>query len=203
MQAKVTHEILSNETYYHRNNSQHDYRQLISSTSTFAGTGQYAAHNLAKMTRSWDHMKYSIAQVMNFNMFGIPFTGADVCGNQATSDEQDEGEQQEICARWYQLSTFYPLARTNRDRGSSGIQIEPFDLPTTNNYNMIAKYSVFDRYAYARFVYGCLFDVSINGGTCFDPLLFHYPQLEKSYENIENTFMVNHVVKVSPILESL
>lgn len=31
MQAKVTHEILSNETYYQRNNSQHDYRTLIAS----------------------------------------------------------------------------------------------------------------------------------------------------------------------------
>ena len=88
---------------------------------------------------------------MNFNMFGIPFTGADICGNQKEGD-QDEGEQQEICARWYQLSTFYPLARTNRDRGSEGgIKIEPYDLPTTNNYNMIAKYSVYERYAYARF----------------------------------------------------
>lgn len=61
MQAKVTHEILSNATYYERNNSQSDYRKLISSTSTYAGTGQYAVHNLGKMTRTWDHMKYSIA----------------------------------------------------------------------------------------------------------------------------------------------
>ena len=61
MQAKVTHEILSNSTYNHRNNSQSDYRTLIASQSTFAGTGQYAVHNLGKMTRTWDHMKYSIA----------------------------------------------------------------------------------------------------------------------------------------------
>jgi len=61
MQAKVTHEILSNATYNNRNNSQADYRKLIASSSTFAGTGQYAGHNLGKMTRTWDHMKYSIA----------------------------------------------------------------------------------------------------------------------------------------------
>lgn len=136
-------------------------------------------------------------------MFGIPYTGADICGNQWSSSTQDVNEQNEICARWYQLSTFYPLARTNRDRGNSGIQIEPFDLPTDNNYNMIAKYSVTERYAYARYVYGCLFDASSAGGTCFDPLLFHYPNLDKAYENIENTFMVGHAVKVSPILEPL
>lgn len=81
MQAKATYEILHNETYNGRNNSLADSRKLITSTSTFAGTGQYAQHHMAKMTRTWEHMKYSIAQLMNFNMFGIPFTGADVCGN--------------------------------------------------------------------------------------------------------------------------
>lgn len=121
MQSKVTHEILSNQTYNNRSNSQYDVRKLISSSSTFAGTGQYAAHSFGKMTRTWDHMRYSIASMMNFNMFGIPYAGADVCGQIESSSDQNVAEQQEICARWYQLSTFYPLARTNRDRGSSGI----------------------------------------------------------------------------------
>lgn len=92
MQAKTTYEILTNETInttvINRTNSQYDKRKLITSSSTFAGTGKYAQHSLAKMTRTWDHMKYSIAQIMNFNMFGIPFTGADVCGNRKSDDNQ-------------------------------------------------------------------------------------------------------------------
>jgi len=203
MQAKATYEILHNETYNGRNNSLADSRKLITSTSTFAGTGQYAQHHMAEMTRTWEHMKYSIAQLMNFNMFGIPFTGADVCGNRKASDDQTEDEQYEICARWYQLSTFYPLARTNRNSGSgSGIQIEPFNLPAKDSYNLMATNSITDRYSFARFIYGCLFDASDSGRTCFDPLLFHYPTLEKAYENIESTFMVGDSIKVSPVLES-
>jgi alpha-glucosidase (family GH31 glycosyl hydrolase) len=31
--------------------------------------------------RTWEDMKYSVAGLMNFNMFGIPHTGADVCGS--------------------------------------------------------------------------------------------------------------------------
>ena len=84
---------MRNETWNKRNNSNFDYRTLIASSSTFAGTGQYAVHPLAKMTRTWDHMKYSIAQIMNFNMFGIPFTGADVCGNSPSDDTQPQGDQ--------------------------------------------------------------------------------------------------------------
>lgn len=93
MQAKTTWEILSNATVNNRNNTQYDLRKLITSSSTFAGSGKYAQHNLAKMTRSWEHLKYSIAQIMNFNMFGIPFTGADVCGNRQIDFNQPESEQ--------------------------------------------------------------------------------------------------------------
>jgi len=68
---------------------------------------------------------------MNFNMFGIPFTGAEVCGIGASTEEQSTEEQQEICARWYQLSTFYPLARVGKynDKFNNSIDIEPWMLP--------------------------------------------------------------------------
>lgn len=39
-------------------------------------------------------MKYSIAGIMNFNMFGIPHVGADVCGFRG--DVKDD----EMCGRW-------------------------------------------------------------------------------------------------------
>jgi len=45
--------------------------------------------------QSWDYLKYSIAGIMNFNMFGIPQTGADVCGTYATGSLDEE-----LCARW-------------------------------------------------------------------------------------------------------
>lgn len=55
-------------------------RTLILSRSTFAGSGAHTQHWLGDNHRSWDHMNYSIAGIMNFNMFGIPFVGPDTCG---------------------------------------------------------------------------------------------------------------------------
>lgn len=55
-------------------------RRFIMSRSTFAGSGQYMQHWLGKSQRTWESMRSSIAGIMNFNMFGIPFVGADVCG---------------------------------------------------------------------------------------------------------------------------
>ena len=47
------------------------------------------------------------------------------------------------------------------------------------------------------------YTASINGGTCFDPLLYHFTNLTAVYDNIEHTFMVADAVKVSPVLEPL
>jgi len=55
-------------------------------------------------------MRWSIAGVMNFNMFGIPMVGPDTCGF-FEDKNVTEPEQKELCARWIELATFYPFAR--------------------------------------------------------------------------------------------
>lgn len=67
----------------------------------------------------------------------------------------------------------------------------------------MANASIHDRYKYARFVYGCLFDASQSGQTCFDPVLFHYPTDNKTYTDIEHTFIVGDSILVAPVVESL
>ena len=54
-------------------------------------------------------MLYSISGIMNMNMFGIPHSGAPICGY--FGQERDDG----MCARWIQLATFYPLSRFNEN----------------------------------------------------------------------------------------
>jgi len=77
MQTKRTFDALSSGFSETKLN---DKRPFIMSRSTFAGSGQYAQHWIGDQVRSFTALKHSIAAVMNFNMFGIPFTGADVCG---------------------------------------------------------------------------------------------------------------------------
>lgn len=51
-------------------------------------------------------MKWSISEIINFNMYSMPFAGADICGfNQYGSAE--------LCARWMALGAFYPFARNH------------------------------------------------------------------------------------------
>ena len=175
-----------------------DKRQFLLSRSTFSGSGQYTSHWTGDNHRTWDDMKWSIAGIMNFNMFGIPHVGADVCGffaNVGTSED----ENKEICGRWMQLATFYPFARQHSNE-VGGEPNEPYNLG--DKYMPMAVAAIKDRYKYLMFMYGCLAKLEQNGGTCFDPLFFHYPDLNETYSNIESTFMVGDAIKVSPVLSA-
>ena len=50
-------------------------------------------------------------------MFGISYSGADVCGSFSNTTES-------LCTRWMELGAFYPFARNHNTKGT--INQEPF-----------------------------------------------------------------------------
>ena len=62
-----------------------------------------------------------------------------------------------------------------------------------------------DRLQYLRHMYTCLFSVSMSGGSCFDPLLIHYPTDPNVFNTnkTENQFIVGESIMVTPVLESV
>lgn len=186
--SEATYQYLQNDI----SSANFGLRPFILTRSTFAGTGRYASHWTGDNYRDWDFMRYSIASIMNFNMFGIPQVGSDICGffGKGALD-------QELCARWIQLSTFYPFARNHYDKDST--PSEPYQL--TDNWLATAREAMFNRYSYVRLMYTCLYEASMWGTTCFDPMFFHYPGDPQLYGDMESSFMVANNVKVSPILK--
>lgn len=72
--------------------------------SSYPSGGHYAGHSLGDNRGSWSAMRTSVIGIQQFNMFGIPYVGADICGYY-------DNVTVELCLRWYQLGAFYPLMR--------------------------------------------------------------------------------------------
>lgn len=85
--------------------------------------------------------------------------------------------------------------------------MEPYNLGGTaenkTEYEDMARYAIKERFSYLTHMYTCMLRVHREGGTCFDPLLMHYPHDDAVFavNETEHTFLVGDAIKVSPVLE--
>ena len=55
-----------------------DKRPYVMTRSSYAGVGKYASHWLGDNFSTYEMLKYSVAGIYHFNIFGVPITGADI-----------------------------------------------------------------------------------------------------------------------------
>eukprot|EP01022_Parablepharisma_sp_SALTPOND_P011701 TRINITY_DN1495_c0_g1_i1.p1 TRINITY_DN1495_c0_g1~~TRINITY_DN1495_c0_g1_i1.p1 ORF type:complete len:1852 (+),score=191.50 TRINITY_DN1495_c0_g1_i1:15154-20709(+) len=167
----------------------HGKRPFIISSSTFPGSGRHAAHWLGDNYSSWHYMEYSISGMLNFQLFGIPFVGADICGFSGNATVN-------LCSRWMQLGAFYPFMRNHN--GPTGSPQEPYiDAKLAS----VSKRAIQLRYSLARYIYTQYMHTAIRGGPMIRPVLFEFPEDNNTYSILDNSFMVGKSLRVSPILQ--
>lgn len=164
-------------------------RHFLLGRSTFPGSGRFTATWLGDNSSDFVHLKYSIAGMMDFQLFGISMVGADICGFSGGADE-------ELCARWLALGSFYPFARNHNDRDPRSIPQEPYQWKASTD--VARKYFGF-RYSIFPYWYKLGRMAHETGRPMIRPMFFDFPQYPQLYDNYDQ-FMVGSSLLVAPVL---
>ncbi|PFH48160.1 glycoside hydrolase family 31 protein [Amanita thiersii Skay4041] len=163
-------------------------RPFIISRSTFPSSGKWTGHWLGDNFSLWSYMKFNIAGVLQFQLFQIPFVGADTCGFNGNTDE-------ELCNRWMQLSAFTPFYRNHNIMGA--ISQEPYRWESVANASRTAMAI---RYSLLPYWYTLFANASRFGTPPVRALFFEFPDETEIY-GIDDQFLVGGDILVSPVLE--
>eukprot|EP01103_Thecamoeba_quadrilineata_P002341 TRINITY_DN12310_c0_g1_i1.p1 TRINITY_DN12310_c0_g1~~TRINITY_DN12310_c0_g1_i1.p1 ORF type:complete len:899 (-),score=146.47 TRINITY_DN12310_c0_g1_i1:76-2772(-) len=162
-------------------------RSVVIGRSTFPGDGHVAAHWLGDNTSEWPDLYLAIPGILNFQFFGVPLVGADICGFNGNTTEQ-------LCARWMQVGSFYPFSRNHNSIGS--IPQEPYRWPLVAN---ISAVTLRIRYSLLPFYYSLFYRAHNHGGVVAQPLFYICPT-DPVCVVLDTQFMIGTGLLVSPVL---
>ncbi|CAF4749314.1 unnamed protein product [Rotaria socialis] len=132
-----------------------------------------------------------ILAILSFNMFGVPYVGADICGFGLDTTE-------ELCTRWMQLGAFYPFMRNHNAIGQKDQDPAAFSLTT----QQIMKQALLMRYSLAPFWYTLYHKAAMVSRTLVQPLHFEFPN-DNNTLGIDQQFLIGSAILVSPSLVSV
>lgn len=169
-------------------------RAFVLSRSSYASSGRYAAHWTGDNNSSWEHLRDSIIGLLEFNWFGIPFVGADICGFEHDATP-------ELCLRWSQLGAFYPFSRNHNDMIDDKVEQDPGAWIKAGHPEVTeaARQALQFRYEHLHYYYTLFFRSHTRGGTVMRPLFHEFPE-DKATFALQEQFMIGPAMIVSPWL---
>ncbi|XP_055327410.1 LOW QUALITY PROTEIN: sucrase-isomaltase, intestinal-like [Paramacrobiotus metropolitanus] len=165
-------------------------RSWVISRSTYPGSGRYAGHWLGDNKAQWSDMHYSIIGMFEFNMFGVPYVGADICGF-------FEDTTEDLCRRWQVLGAFYPMSRNHNTRGTRDqdpAQWAAVAAATKDALNI--------RYELLPYLYTLFYHMHVDGATVVRPLFYEYDTgiHDKKVLDIDTQFLWGAGIMFAPFL---
>ncbi|KAF9280337.1 hypothetical protein BGZ88_012255 [Linnemannia elongata] len=164
-------------------------RPFILTRSSFSGTGSYAAKWTGDNWSEWSHLYFSVPGILSFGLFGVPFTGSDICGFIGNTTE-------ELCLRWHQLGSLYPFSRNHNTIGAASQ--EPYVWP--NTVLPSARQALEIRYSLIPYFYTLHDKAHKTGKPVWQPLFFRFPEDPAFVLKIDRQFLLGDAIMVSPAL---
>ncbi|XP_076803980.1 sucrase-isomaltase, intestinal-like [Clavelina lepadiformis] len=164
-------------------------RCIVISRSTFPGSGKFVGHWLGDNASIWSHLSASIIGMLEFNLFGIPYIGADICGF-----FQDTTE--ELCMRWMQVGAFYPFSRNH-----NGLNFKDQDPAVFGPSFVAATKKIYEvRYRLLPHFYTLFYDAHTSGSTVIRSLMAEFPKDRNTY-TVERQFLLGGHLLITPALD--
>ncbi|KFP64265.1 Maltase-glucoamylase, intestinal, partial [Cariama cristata] len=162
-------------------------RGIVVTRSTYPSSGKWSGHWLGDNTAAWNQLDKSIIGLMEFSLFGISYTGADICG--FFGDSEDE-----LCARWMELGAFFPYFKES--------QWERIQDPVAWNstFEEISRKVLNIRYTLLPYLYTLMYKANAHGSTVVRPLLHEFVEDKTTWE-IYKQFLWGPALLISPVLE--
>ncbi|KAF7966062.1 hypothetical protein HWV62_40232 [Athelia sp. TMB] len=158
-------------------------RQMMISRATFPSSGRYTGHWLGDNFSLWQYMHYDIQGIIQFQIFQVPFVGADTCGF-----------NEELCNRWMQLSAFAPFYRNHNIKAAIGQEPYRWESVASASRNAMAI-----RYALLPYWYTLFANASTIGTPPVRALFFEFPD-EPELFAVDRQFLVGRNILVTPVL---
>ncbi|XP_052387400.1 sucrase-isomaltase, intestinal-like isoform X2 [Carassius gibelio] len=166
-------------------------RSMVFTRSSFPGVGKYSGHWLGDNSASWNDIKWAIPGMLEFNLFGIPYIGADICGFFDNSTE-------ELCTRWMQVGAFYPFSRNHNAKGfadqdPAAYGFDSLLVNTSRHYLNI-------RYTLLPYLYTLFYKAHVNGETVVRPLMHEFYSDSETWA-VHKQFMWGSYLLITPVLD--
>ncbi|XP_056138983.1 LOW QUALITY PROTEIN: sucrase-isomaltase, intestinal [Lampris incognitus] len=165
-------------------------RGVVVTRSTYPSSGKWAGHWLGDNNASWDQLYKSIIGMMEFSLFGIPYTGADICGFFSTA-------QYEMCLRWMQLGAFYPYSRNHNGKGNPRQDPVAWDSAFAEASRDVLNI----RYTLLPYLYTLMFEAHTKGSTVIRPLLHEFLADSTTWD-IHKQFLWGPAILFTPVLDA-
>jgi alpha-glucosidase (family GH31 glycosyl hydrolase) len=126
---------------------------------------------------------------LQFNQFGIPFVGADICGFIGDSNA-------DLCQRWMQLGAFYPFSRNHNGLG----YIDQDPGIWGQAVAASSKRALEIRYTLIPYLYTLFYQHYTEGSTVVRPL-WHEFATDPNTHGIDRQFLWGSGLLISPVLD--
>ncbi|CAB3369876.1 Hypothetical predicted protein [Cloeon dipterum] len=165
-------------------------RGLVFTRSSFVGSGILGGHWTGDNYAYWDHLQYSVIGLLDFNIFGLPYVGADICAYFGDSEER-------LCERWQELGAFYPFSRNHNTLGTT--DQDPCTWPLTVGES--TRKAVTIRYTLLPYFYTSFYRANQGiDGTVIRSLAWEFTSDQETW-NIDRQFLWRDALLVSPALD--